>query len=118
MHALSPGWMSCHSFSSSVSGRGASGAGAGGGGGLHRVAILDVPTHHRGRTQRGESGIEPGRAADHRVLAGNDPAPGLGLGGNQTCGEVAGADIFGQGSGDVALDFDAKLFREHDQGQR
>ena len=81
--------------------------------GLDRVAVLHVPVHHRGGAQRGEGGVEPGGATDDRVLAGNDAAAGLGVGGDQAGGEIAGADVLGERGCDVALDFDAELFGEH-----
>src|SRR5574338_1569913 len=78
--------------------------------GLDQVPILDVPQHRGGGVQGLEGGVEPGGPAYDSEFAGDDPAAGIGFGGDEAGGQVAGAHVLRQGGGHGTQDFDAELF--------
>ncbi len=77
--------------------------------GLDTIAILGMPEDGGGRVERLERRVEPVGAAQHGVLAGDDPAARFGGVRNEARRQVAGADVFGQGGGHAALDLYAEL---------
>ena len=52
----------------------------------------------------GKHGIDPGLAAQHAILAGDDASCRQRIGCDQGSSDIAAADILGQGGADVALD--------------
>ena len=72
---------------------------------LDRHAVLRVPADVNAWIERRKGAGEPGGAAEDGFLARNDRGAGALRGGNELGGQVAGADVFGQGAGDVAFDF-------------
>jgi hypothetical protein len=64
--------------------------------GLDALAVAGVPDHRGVGLEGHEGGVEPGGAAQDRVLAGDHAAAGHAVGLHEAGGEVAGADVFGQ----------------------
>ena len=69
------------------------------------VTIGAVPGDRGGRVAAAHAFVEPGRATQYARLAADHRGLDQPFAGNQAGGQVAGADILGQGSGDVAVDF-------------
>ncbi|MCY1400096.1 hypothetical protein D9M71_151690 [compost metagenome] len=77
--------------------------------GRDAFAVADFPFHLHLRVELAEYLVHPGRAGDGGVLAGDDAGGCRALGGDQLGGDVAAADVLGQGGADVGLDFPGEV---------
>ncbi len=68
------------------------------------VTIRHLPADGHLRIQDAEHLVDPGAACHDRRFSGDDARPGVLLGGNQARREIATANVFAQGCGDVFSD--------------
>jgi hypothetical protein len=73
--------------------------------GVDARAVAGMPADARLRVELAEAGLEPGGPAEDRLLAADDDAARRMAGRREQRGQVAAADVLGQGGGDVAFDF-------------
>ena len=71
----------------------------------HRFPVLPVPLDGDRRIEGAEGHVEPGRAADHGGFARDDRGACAQAAGEQCCGRITGAEVFGQRADDVLADF-------------
>jgi hypothetical protein len=80
-----------------------------------RVAVAHVPADLGQRIKPAEAGVEPRGAGQYGVFAADDGAQRALVGGGQQGGQVAAADVLGEGGEHVALHFGSELKRKfHD----
>jgi hypothetical protein len=73
---------------------------------LDGIAIAGVPFELYRRVEEPECFIDPRRAAEHRILAGDHAATHLLAGRHEKGGDVARADVFTQRGGDLRADIE------------
>lgn len=71
--------------------------------GAQVVALGGQPAAAAAGVEAREHQLGPGAAAQHAGLAGDDAGAGAGAGGDQLCGDVAAAEVLGEGLVDQAL---------------